>query len=297
MSAQIPPIRWQQLHPGAIAFFLFVQGILTFVWEHPFMLIGQLLFLLGWAWRERVLPAIMPLFRMLLVMAPFFLLVNALFSTNGVTFLWKGPVVPLIGRLDFTLEELAYSCMGLVRLAILLTLSGMFQQFVDHDRFLLLFAKVAPRFVLTAALAIRMFPFLLAEFSRIKETAYLRGIRPRGKGKRAQIRFYLFLLRPLLYSALEGSWQSAETLYARGFGSGPRSSYRTKKIASHEVLGLIFTGIVFAFALFGKWLDFGRIDYYPRFSFHDLPGDALFALLMVGSWLVPLYVLGRRETT
>lgn len=287
--------KWRKIHPGAAVSLLLVHGIISFLWEHPLYLGGQLLFLLLWAWRERVLPSILPLFRLLLWLAPFFLLVNALFSTNGVTFLWKGPVIELIGRLDFTLEELAYSSMGLLRLSILLIISGMFQQFVDHDRFLLLFAKVAPRFVLTAVLAIRMFPFLLSEFTRMKEAAYLRGIRPKGEGKRAQIRFFLLLLRPLLYSALEGSWQTAETLYARGFGSGPRSAYKTKTISSKELLGMICIGMTLLFALFGKWMTFGKIDYYPRFAFYDLPGDVLFLLIMVAVWMIPLYVLGRRE--
>ncbi|MGE5701270.1 MAG: energy-coupling factor transporter transmembrane component T [Clostridia bacterium] len=288
---------WRSIHPGVVALLLLVHGVLAFLWEHPLLLIGQLLFLLAWAGRERVLAPILPIFRMFLFLMPFFLLINTLFSSNGVTFLWKGPVVSLVGRLDITLEELGYSCMGLIRLSILLVLSGMFQQFLDHDRFLFLFAKIAPRFVLTAVISIRMFPFLLREFKRIKETAYLRGLRPHGKGKLAAFRFYAQLLRPLLFSSLEGSWQTAETLYARGFGSGPRTMYKPRSLTSQELVGAICIVCVFGFALIGKWFDFGKIDYYPRFTIYDLPGDALFFVCMLIVWLIPLYVLGRREPT
>ncbi len=287
---------WRKTHPVVVVVILLAFGVLAFLWENPLITVGLLLYLLVWAKRSGALPAITRFFRIIFWLAPFFMLINALFASQGVTYLWKGPTLPVFGRIDITAEELAYAAMGIVRLMILLLLSGMYQRLVNHDRFLFSLARIAPRFVLAAVIAIRLFPFLAKELARIKEVAYLRGIRPQGKRKRDRLRYYVLLLRPLLTTALEGSWITAETLYARGFGSGPRSYYNPRLMQASEKLALVLVASSLFLALFGKVLQFGQVQFYPSFIWYDPVGDGFFFCVLLVSWIMPLlFVVHRRE--
>jgi energy-coupling factor transport system permease protein len=175
-------------------------------------------------------------------------------------------------------------------------LSVMYQRFIDHDRFFFLFARIAPRFVMTAVMAFRLFPFLSREFARIREIAQVRGIRPEGHGLRKQLRYTMFVLRPLLFGALEGSWLTAETLYARGFGSGPRSSYRMQPMERREWLGALLLGATLFIAIWGRMLSFGTFAYFPRLIWADPLGDLLFFIGLAAVWMLPiLWLKGGKE--
>jgi energy-coupling factor transport system permease protein len=287
--------RWRTLHPVMVFILLLIHGVVVFLWENPLLIAGQLLFLGMWAFRERLFQQLPSYFRYGWWIAMVFLVINPLFSSNGVTFLWKGPVIPVIGRLDVTVEELGYAGISLFRLAILIILSGMFQRFVDHDRLMLSFSKIMPRFVLTAVLAIRLFPFLEQELTRIGEIMKLRGIVPKSSTWRDMLVHRMFFLRPLLLSAMEGSWMTAETLYVRGFGSGPRSVYKPSKMTSRELVGFLLILVIPVFALFGIFQDFGRFQFYPQVAWHDPLGDLLFLGGMLAVWVFPLVWLARRQ--
>jgi energy-coupling factor transport system permease protein len=293
MFGQRADSRWRKLHPLTVVALLTAHAVTAFLWElHPLLLGGQLLFLLLWMGKEGFFSRMMPMLPLGIWFALLFMIVNALFSANGSTFLWKGPIVPYFGRLDLTMEELLYSLFGVIRLAIIVMVAAMYQRFVDHDRFLFLFAGVAPRSVLTAIMAFRLFPYLAKEFSRIKEIAAIRGIVPVVAGWRDKLAGYMFLLRPLLLSAFEGSWMMAETLYARGFGSGPRSTYNPDAMSGREKIGLLLSLLMILFALFARLLAFGRFHYYPVLVWNDPAGDLLLLCGLIVCWLVPLIWLG-----
>nr|WP_275581919.1 energy-coupling factor transporter transmembrane component T [Brevibacillus fulvus] len=240
-------------------------------------LCGQLVLIAVWAKQEGAFAQLRPFFAMTLLFGFAYLCLNTLVLHEGRTYLWKGPILPYLGRLDATVEELSYSLCGVIRLVILLLVSQLFQRLVDHDRFFFLFAEAAPRFVTTALLSIRLVPFLQHEYRRIRETAKLRGLEPQRANGLGQVRYSWLLLRPLLHSALEGAWLTAETLYARGFGSGKRSSYQRMALRPREKTGVLLLLLPFAFALYAKGLGVGQFAFFPLFSWPDPLGD-LFGL-------------------
>jgi len=289
--------NWRTHHPGLVALLLLAHTVLFFLWENPLLLLGQLTFLMGWAGREKILFRLRPLLRWGGWFSLLFLLINALFSRNGELYLWKGPVVSYLGRLDLTVEELSYCSMGLVRLLMLLILSVMYQQFVDHDRLMLSFVRMWPRMVLTGVLAIRLIPLLTREWTRIEEIARIRGIRPASERWRDQVAHRMLLVRPLLHTALEGSWLTAETLYARGFGSGKRTVYRQQKLTGQEAAGFVLAGLMLAAGIWGVFLSYGRFAFYPRFSWPDPAGDLMFLAMLALVWWMPVAWLKRRRET
>lgn len=276
--------RWRTVHPFVVVSLLLTTFVLSFLWEHPLYLCGLLFVLLLWLGIERLLRHVFRSFRFALPIMLLYMMVNPLFQSNGEHLLWQGPVLSVIGRVDLTTEELLYSFMGVIRLSIILLLSAGFLFFVDQERFLFFFAKVTPRFVISSVMAIRLFPFLMQESKRIQEVLRARGIRPANRGLRSYISFKMTILKPLIYSTMEGSWITAESLYVRGFGSGPRSYYRTSAMTQREKVGLLLCGLLILFGVFGKVLQFGAVQFYPIFQWNDPMGDTMFLIMLLGIW-------------
>lgn len=287
---------WRAIHPFVVVTFLLFSFILAFMWENPLFLTVQLLALLIWLGAERKLAKAGFAFRFGLAMMLLFMLINPLFQSNGTHLLWRGPIIPVIGRLDVSVEELMYSFMGVLRLSIILLLSCAYQWFVDHDRFLFFFARVTPRFVMTSVMAIRLFPFMQQEFKRIQEVMVCRGIRPKGRGIKEKINYLMLILKPLVYSGMEGSWITAETLYARGFGSGKRSFFRQQAMNQRERIALFLMLAMLLFGMFGKLLSFGSVQFYPAFVWADPTGDALFVMGLKSIWALTLLWMRRGRT-
>lgn len=287
-------LRMTGIHPGTVVLHLVMHGVLVFLWENPLLIVGQLMFLLLWGHQEGMLQPFPAILRYGWWLCIAFLLINPLFGQNGLSFLWKGPIIPVIGRLDLTWEELGYAVIVMLRLLSLLLLSVIFQRGVDHDRFMLQFSKVAPRFVLTSVLAIRLVPFLSRELQRIQEVTLLRGLQPASNSTRDKIVFRMKLFRPLLLFAMEGSWLTAESLYARGFGSGPRSSYKPKRMTEQERVGVILPVLFFLLILAARLHGFGNFTFFPGLSWPDPLGDLLFLLILLLMWTLSAYWLTRR---
>lgn len=284
---------WRSVHPFVMVFFFIVYFILAFLWANPLFLMVQLIALLLWFAVEKKMSAVVASFRFAWWIILLFMVINPLFQSNGTQFIWRGPVIPVIGRLDLSMEELLYSWMGVIRLSIILLLSCAYQWFVDHDRFLFAFARVTPRFVMASVMAIRLFPFMRQELQRISEVMHTRGIRPTGQGLKAKINYSMLLIKPLIYSTMEGSWTMGESLYARGFGSGPRTFYRTSVMKEQERMALVFNALLLLFGVFGKWLSFGEVQFYPGFVWWDPMGDCLLITGLMAFWVFTLIWMRR----
>ena len=132
-------------------------------------------------------------------------------ETLGSHPLWSGPVVPVIGQLDVTREELWSGLHGALRLAAVGLAFAAYALLIDHDR-LLESAGFARRFVLTVVLATRLAPTLERDARGLAESLRARGLEVRGFRRRAS------LLSPLIAGSLERGLNVAEAMEARGYG-------------------------------------------------------------------------------
>ena len=64
------------------------------------------------------------------------LLITPFLVVNGVDVLWSGPVVPVLGQLDVTTEELAGAAIQAVRLAAVTLAFAVYALLLDHDALL-----------------------------------------------------------------------------------------------------------------------------------------------------------------
>ena len=139
-----------------------------------------------------------------LVLSPFL-------QSAGSHVLWNGPIVPVLGSLDVTREELAMAAMQASRLAAVSLAFTAYALLLDHDR-LVQAAGFARRSTLVVALATRLLPTLERDAVGMLEALRGRGVAVSGVRGRAT------LVSPLLAGSLERGLSLAEAMEARGYG-------------------------------------------------------------------------------
>jgi energy-coupling factor transport system permease protein len=155
--------------------------------------------------------------------------------------LWTGPIVPVLGQLDVTSEELSRALLQALRLAAVGLAFAAYALLLDHDR-LLEAARFARRSVLAVALATRLLPTLERDAAGLLDSLRGRGVEVRGVRGRAR------LVSPLLAGSLERGVNLAEAMEARGYGRPGRTRiaanpWRARDIAAVAVaIGVVAIG-------------------------------------------------------
>jgi energy-coupling factor transport system permease protein len=137
-------------------------------------------------------------------------------ETIGSHPLWTGPIVPVLGQLDVTREELWRALFQACRLAAVGFAFAAYALLLDHDR-LVTAAGFARRSVLAVALATRLVPTLERDAAGLVESLRGRGLQVQGVRRRAA------LVSPLLAGSLERGLNLAESMEARGYGRRDRT--------------------------------------------------------------------------
>jgi energy-coupling factor transporter transmembrane protein EcfT len=137
-------------------------------------------------------------------------------QTTGSHPFWHGPIVPVLGELTVTREELRLGALYALRFAAVGLASAAYVLLLDHDR-LLGSASWARRSALAVALATRLLPTLERDAVGLVEALRGRGVEVEGVRARAR------LLSPLLAGSLERGLNLAEAMEARGFGRSGRT--------------------------------------------------------------------------
>ena len=157
---------------------------------------------------------------------------------------FPGPIVPVLGELTVTREELALAAVYALRFAAVGLASAAYALLLDHDR-LLGAATWARRSALAVALATRLVPTLERDAAGLVEALRGRGLEVEGARARAR------LLSPLLAGSLERSLNLAEAMEARGFGRAGRTRVPTPAWTTLDRLALAVAPVLVVGAL---WL-------------------------------------------
>ena len=164
-----------------------------------------------------------------------------LIETIGSHPLWTGPIVPVLGQVDITSEELKSAAHNALQLLAVGFAFAAYALLLDHDRLL-----HTVRFARPAALATRLVPTLQRDAAGFVESLRGRGIEVTGVRGRAA------LLSPLLASSLERGLSLAEAMEARGYGRPGSSSIPAPAWRARDIAALVLSvGIVVVGAL---WL-------------------------------------------
>jgi energy-coupling factor transport system permease protein len=240
---------------GVAATWCVVLGLVGFSFQSPVVLAALLACVLVAAWAAHVGG---PVARSLAWGVPFagvIALVNTLVTQDGVTVLVRGSSLPVLGRVDVTLEALVYSAILGLRFLIVIGCAGLLAAAVDPDELLRAMRRVSVRSGVTAAVATRLMPVLARDARRLAEAQRCRGTADAGR---------VAVLRAVTAGALDRATDVAATLELRGFASGRRPARRRRPWSRHDfafcasAAGLAALGVARAFE---GWAGF---DALPR---------------------------------
>ncbi|MDQ4081505.1 MAG: energy-coupling factor transporter transmembrane protein EcfT [Actinomycetota bacterium] len=159
-------------------------------------------------------------------------LISPLLAVEGSQVLWRGPLVPVLGPLDVTVEELEIAARSGLRLAAVALAFAAYALLVDHDR-LVASARLAPRSTLAVALATRLVPTLERDAAGLRDAVRGRGVPVEGA------RGYARLVSPLVAGSLERAAMLAEAMEARGFGRPGRTQAPSKPWRAPDRLAVV----------------------------------------------------------
>jgi len=155
-----------------------------------------------------------------LLVADFAVLLNFVSAHLGATVLFNLPAEwPAVGG-PYTLEALAYGATGGLTVATAILAAAPFSLLLEANDVVDSLPRSLARTGAALAAALNLVPSVGSTFVQVSEAQRMRGWRPRGPRSWAEVAV------PVVLTSVEGSIQLAESMEARGFGSGPRTHVR-----------------------------------------------------------------------
>lgn len=259
-------------HPAVcFLYFLAVIGFTAFI-LHPMYLLSGFLgavcccLLLKGRKAGRFLAAMLPLAVLLAA-------INPLFNTEGSHILFR-----IFGR-PYTLEALCYGGVLAGMFLVMMLWFSCYSTVITGDKFICLLGAAAPALSLLLVMVLRMIPSLARKAGQISQArnAIGMGVSPRDPMGR-KLHHGMLVLSTLTDWALEGSVVTADSMAARGYGSGRYTSFRIypwKRRDSILLAALLLLG--------GSVICAGGVhaEFTPGFSLSPLTwGYAAYCVLM-----------------
>jgi energy-coupling factor transport system permease protein len=275
--------------PGVAIAFCAACCVPALLYGHPLVLGASIAALVAAALAAGVGRELTRAARFALPLALLVTLINPLVSQQGLTVLLDGPIVPVVGNLDMTLEALVFGAVAGLRVLVVIGAFALYSACVDPDQVLRLVGRLAPRSALTASLATRAVPVLGRDAERLSQAYGLRA--PAGhasaRGRRATLRRTALLTRALGAGALERSVELASALEVRGY-AGTRRLARTRVPWSrHDRAFALAAAAIVLVALVGKLAGLAGFEPYPLIRLESRPADLALALSLPPLALAP----------
>ena len=181
--------------------------------------------------------------------------VNALVNHRGDTVLVRGSEVPVLGRMDVTLESLAEGGRIGLLVAVAVLVFAVYSACVDPDRVLRALRPLARRSAMTAGLVTRMVPLALSDGARLREATTIRGPAAAPVGRAA-------LARRVVESSLDRAVDVAATLELRGHSLEVRPRGERRRSRDDGPL-LVTAALIVLAGLAARFAGAGGFEAYP----------------------------------
>jgi energy-coupling factor transport system permease protein len=259
----------------------------AFVCDSPIVLAAALAAIVLAALRARVAGELLRAAVLAVPLALFVAVINPLVSQQGLTVLVDGPVVPVLGNVDVTLEALVYGAVAGLRVLVVVLAFALYSACVDPDQVLRLAGRIVPRSALTASLATRSVPLLGRDGTRLAEAYGLRAGTAPADGLRDRLSRTGTLLRALGAGALERSVEHAAALEVRGYGALGRFPASRAPWSRHDGAFALAAAALVGLCVGARLAGLGAFEPYPLLELGSGPGDLAFAAALPVLAIVP----------
>jgi energy-coupling factor transport system permease protein len=160
--------------------------------------------------------------------AAFATLLNFVSAHLGSTVLFSLPTgIPALGG-PYTLEALVFGATGGVTVAAAIAAMAPFSLILEAHDIVDALPTALGRTGAAIAASLNLVPEVATTFVQVTEAQRMRGWRPRGPRSWAEV------IVPVVLTSVESSLQLAESMEARGFGSGPRTHFDPPRMSAGD---------------------------------------------------------------
>jgi len=273
-----------KLHPFTIMAFIGVVFILSLVFSHPVYLLGLLaavgaVIIAAGNFKEWKVYLKFSIAMIIIIM-----IINAIFVHAGETILLSGPRVPVFGRINITMEALAFGAGMGVRLLVIISAFCLYTYAVHPDKILKLLSNWGNKSVLVITLSTRLFPLMIKDYFRITEVQRCRGVKFDTGSRWERGKNLLPVVSVLLISSLERSLQLAESMHVKGYGGGKRTIYSREFWRPRDYL--ILTAVIISllsgiWAAINGWSSYNYYPKLPEIQLYEVKMASIVVLLLI----------------
>lgn len=261
-------IRFARCHP-LVSFLFYAGGVaLLILMLHPvFQVISLFIILVINLIHDRLAGLskwkVLLLFTFILMV-----IVNPLFNERGRHLLF------MVGEHRITLEAVLYGGMNALSIIGIIALFVSYNVIMTPNKLLFLFAKFLPQFAVLLMLTLRFIPLMTRRMEEISLVQKSKGLSVHNGNWRTRVKIAFSYVQALLTYSLEEAIQTADSMKARGYGKGLRTSYEFFRFRPMDTIAIICLAVLFTLTIYGRILGFGFLTIYPlmedwKFSFQD----------------------------
>ena len=202
-------------------------------------------------------------------------ILNPLFQHNGATVLF------ILNGNPVTKEACFYGAIAALMLLATLYWFRSFSELMTSDKILYLFGRISSKLALLLSMAMRYIPLF---GQQLKKTAQAQKAMGYFKEDNAldSIRGYIRVFSVTVTWALETGIVTADSMEARGYGVGKRSSFAIFRFYRKDGAFLVLIGILFLICIYGIATEAISYQYYPTILAHE---PSFISILTYGAYI------------
>jgi len=183
--------------------------------------------------------------------------INPFVNHNGATVLF------IMNDNPITLEALIY---GIFASAMIISVLYWFRNFTSimtSDKLLYIFGGLSPKLALILSMALRFIPMFTRQTAKTEQAQKAMGLY-KEDNIADNIKGKLNIFNIIITWGLENGIITADSMTARGYGTGKRTSFSLFVWRKNDIAFLTISAILFAVTIYG--LSSSEFSYYPYFS-------------------------------
>jgi len=255
-----------KIHPFPSFLFLLVIFLMTLIFSNPLYIASIFIFTIINIIILKELKVLRKTFKYSLFTVILIVIVNPLVSNSGSNVIYKSGRLPIIGKINITLEAIAFGGNMALKLLCIFLLFSLYSILSDKDESFSFLSKYVHKLTLILSMTTNIIHKLRFEVDRVKEVMVLRGVKLNDKNFTKRIIAYYPIIKVILISSLEGSIDRAEALHSRSYGAGIRTSYTNLKMNSIDYFVFSISIILAGLTMYCIINGIGVFNFYPRFD-------------------------------
>ena len=213
-------------------------------------------------------------------------LVNPLVSHNGATVLF------VLNNTPVTLEALIYGICSSAMVVAVLYWFRSFSQIMTSDKLLYLFGALSPKTALVLSMALRYVPLFGRQIKKIHASQKALGLY-KDDNIADSFKGGMRIFSIMITWALENGIVTADSMTARGYGIGKRSSFSIFRFRSEDVFLILAAAVFSALTVYG--IMGAEFCFYPYFTVPEMTFRLAVGYISYGAMILLPVIIGVKE--